>query len=342
MVRTPRRSTLLAAAQYALAGLALAWVLSQVRLGTALALFGDVDPPTVAALLAVTGVGLVGRFYTWQVVIRGVRPVSLRAAAAVDLVVNFVNQLLPSRLTGRLAAPFVLRGRTGMTYADAAAVSGVHTGVYAVCYGLTAAAGLVLAAPRLSVGVVVLLALSTALYLAAGTVVLVGGANLPAVDRLLSPLLRPLGRLPRIGPYLLDRAEGTPAFAAASAGTVGRLAGAPGVWARYAVGWTVALVFAPGLRVLLLFGAFGVSLEPALAVPLYLVAAYSVTLLPLTPGGIGVTEATATVVFVELGVPSAVVVAVIFADRLLGVYLPAVAGWYPSLGIDVAELSAGE
>jgi hypothetical protein len=33
-----------------------------------------------------------------------------------------------------------------------------------------------------------------------------------------------------------------------------------------------------------------------------------------------------------------VIVPVVFVDRFLGVYLPALAGWYPSLGIDRASL----
>ncbi len=70
------------------------------------------------------------------------------------------------------------------------------------------------------------------------------------------------------------------------------------MWLRYAVGWAVDLVLAPGVRVGLLLGSFGVAFEPLVALPLYLLVAYTVTLLPLTPGGIGIAEATATAVFV--------------------------------------------
>jgi uncharacterized protein (TIRG00374 family) len=113
----------------------------------------------------------------------------------------------------------------------------------------------------------------------------------------------------------------------------------PRIWFHYGVGWLGALVLAPGLRVLLLLWGFGSGFEPAILLPIVLVAAYSVTLLPLTPGGVGVTEATATAVFVALGVPSDVIVPVILIDRLLGTYLPAVAGWYPTLKVDVSSLA---
>jgi len=342
MRRRSPRSLALAAARYGLALAALAWVATQVRLPAVLDLLGRLDAATIAGLLAVTVVGLLGRFDTWRVVIGEVRSVSLRTAAETDLVVNFVNQLLPSRLSGRVAAPFVLRSKTGMAYTDAVAVSGVHTGVYAVLYGLTAAVGLGLAVTRLSAGVALLLALSTGLYVASGAAVLLAGANLTVLDRVLGWVAGLCRRLPRVGAALADRVESLFEFTASVAAAFRRLGATPGLWARYAVGWTLALVVAPGVRVLLLFGAFGVAFEPAVLLPLYLVAAYSVTLLPLTPGGIGVTEATATVVFVALGVPSEVVVPVILIDRFLGVYLPALGGWYPSLGIDRADLTSGE
>ena len=336
------RGLAVTALQYGLALAALAWVVLQVEPAAVLARLDRVDALTLAALVAVTVVGLCARFYTWQAVIRPVEPVDFRTAASTDLVVNFVNQLLPSRLSGRVAAPFILRSQTGMAYADAAAVSGVHTGVYAVYYGLVAAAGLALAVALegLSTGLALVLALSTGLYLAAGGVVLLAGTNLRLLDPLVAWLAGALSRLPRVGDRAAERVRGLLSFTEASTVAFRELASDPGVWTRYALGWTVALVLAPGARVLLLFASLGIAFEPAALLPLYLVAAYSVTLLPLTPGGIGVTEATATAVFVALGVPGEVVVPVIVLDRSLGVYLPALAGWYPSLGLDLSNLSA--
>lgn len=341
--RSPR-ALALTALQYGVAAAALAWVVLQVEPGAVFARLGRLALPVLGGLVAVTLVGLAARFYTWQAVIRPVQPVGFRTAASTDLIVNFVNQLLPSRLSGRVAAPFVLRSQTGMAYADAAAVSGVHTGVYAVYYGLTAAAGLALAVALtdLPAGLVLVLALSTGLYLAAGAVVLLAGTNLELLDPLVAWVAGAIAWLPRVGDRAAERVRGLLAFTEASTESFRRLVADPGVWVRYALGWAVALVLAPGLRVLLLFGALGVGFEPAVLLPLYLVTAYSVTLLPLTPGGVGVTEATATAVFVALGVPGEVVVPVVVIDRTLGVYLPAVAGWYPSLGLDLADLSPGQ
>ncbi|WP_058365703.1 lysylphosphatidylglycerol synthase transmembrane domain-containing protein [Haloparvum sedimenti] len=339
--RSPR-DLAVAALQYGLGLAALAWVSTQVRFGEVLGLLGRLGPAEIAVVLGVSVVGLLARFYTWQVLMARVGAASFRAAASVDLTVYFLNQLLPSRLSGRVAAPFVLRSRTGMSYADGASVSGVHTGIYAVLYGVVAAVGVAAAAPRLSAGVLILLALSTGLYLAAGGAVLLAGVNLTLLDRLVDALAALARRIPRIGAAAAERVAGLREFTAAASASFRRLAVDPGLWGKYAAGWTVFSVLAPGLRVLVLLAAFGAPFEPAALLPLYLVAAYSVTLLPLTPGGIGVTEATTTVVFVALGVPEAAAVSAILVDRFLGVYLPAVAGWYPSMALDLDADSVEE
>lgn len=329
-------------AQYLIALVTLAWAVSQTEPVEAVSLLAGLDPQTVAALVVVTVAGLLARFDTWTATLVPIQPVDLRTAGGVDLTVNFVNQLLPSRLTGRLAAPLVLRSKLGISYADATAVAGVHTALYALLYGTVATVGLVFAFRRLSIGLAAVLALSIGLYLLAGATILAAGANLERLDRVLAGIPRLVGHLPRIGDRLAARAERAVGFTADSTTAFRTIAAEPGVWIRYAAGWVVAIVLAPGARVLLLFAGFGIAFEPVALVPVYLVMAYSVTLLPLTPGGFGVTEATATAVFVALGVPSAAIVPIVFVDRFLGVYLPALAGWYASLGIDRASLKTVE
>ena len=335
-----RRRLVASVLQYGVGLLAVAWLARQVEFARLLGLLESIEPTTVLALLAVTGVGLVARFYTWQVLASRITPTGLLTAAGVDLVVNFVNQLLPSRLSGRAAAPLVVRGETGMGYAEAVAVAGVHTGLYAVLYGVGAllGLGLLLAGGRLSTGLLAVLALSTGLYLAAGAFVLVAGTNMGVVDRTVGALGGVLGRLPAVGERLADALGSLPDFTEASAGWFRRLSTDPGVVLPYAVGFAGAMVLAPGVRVWLLVESLGASVEPAFLIPAYLLVAYSVTLLPLTPGGIGVSEASATATFVALGVPAEVAVPAVFVDRLLGVYLPALAGWYPSVRLDVAGL----
>lgn len=325
--------------KYGLGLAALAWLLVRTDLQGVRALLLDVPPVTILAVLLVTVFGLVARFATWYVVLRAVTPVGIATAASIDLVVNFVNQLLPSRLTGRVAAPFVVRRYTAMTYADAAAVSAVHTALFAICYGLAALVGLGLAVHRLPTALVILLAAATGLYLLAGGFLLLAGLNLPLLEGLASPVASVARHLPRVGDRLGDRAERLPRFLSASTDAFAALATSPRLWFEYASAWSLSLLVASGLRVWLLLVGFGGSVQPAVFLPLYLVAAYSVTLLPITPGGIGITEVTATAVFVALGVPSTIIVPVVLIDRMLGVYLPALAGWYPSLQFDLASLS---
>jgi uncharacterized protein (TIRG00374 family) len=330
--------------QSLIAGLALWWLLGQIEVARAARQVASLDPPTIVGLLAVSVVGAVAQFWTWAAVLRPIRRVSLRAVASVSLAVNFVNQLLPSRLSGRVAAPFLIRAETGMAYADAAAAAGVHTGIYAVVYGVASTVGLVviaLAEPA-SLGLLAVLALSTGLYLAAGTLVLAAGTNLGVLDPIIEWLAGVVARVPRHGQRGAATIRGLTDVTESSTARFGSLVTTPGVWVRYGVSWAVVLLVAPALRVWLMFQGFGVTFEPAVLLPLYLVTAYSVTLLPLTPGGVGVTEATATAVFVALGVPAAVVVPIVFIDRILGIYLPAVLGWLPAARLDLSTLAADQ
>ncbi|WP_459191905.1 lysylphosphatidylglycerol synthase transmembrane domain-containing protein [Halosimplex sp. J119] len=326
--------------QYLVGALALVWVVRQVEWDRALSLLADVSAGTAAALVAVSAVGLAGSLYMWHVLLDSAWPTRFRDASQTGLVVLFVNQLLPSRLSGRAVAPLVAHDRTGIPYSDAIAVSGVHTGVYALLYGVTALVGVGISVGRLPSGLLVVLLLSTGLYLAAGTVVLLAGAHMRVVNRVVGAIEAVARRIPIIGNRLGALTGKIPEFTDASTAAFRRLLTDPAAIGQYVAGYALTVLVVPGLRVWLLFESLGVGFEPLVALPLYLVAAYSVTLLPLTPGSVGVSEASATAVFVALGVPAAAVVPVVFVDRLLGSYLPALAGWYPSLRIDFADLAA--
>ncbi|MFB6224506.1 MAG: lysylphosphatidylglycerol synthase transmembrane domain-containing protein [Haloarcula sp.] len=334
------RDLAITVAQYGIAVAALAWLLTQFDIASAVDLLAGVSIKTALAVIAVSVLGICGRVYSWHAVISPLAPVQFRTAAGTTLIVNFVNQLLPSRLSGRLAAPFVLRSQTGMVYSDAAAAAAVHTGVYAVYYGLAATAGLVLAIPLLRLELIALLALATGLYFVAGLAILLAGVNLSYLDRLIGWLAGVAARIPRVGESLATRIDGLLAFTDSSTTAFQSLVSRHRMWLRYGAGWAVDMVVAPGVRVGLLLLSFGVAFEPLVALPLYLLVAYSVTLLPLTPGGIGVTEATATAVFVALGIPGEVIIPIVFVDRFFGIYLPSLAGWYPSVRLDLSSLAA--
>ncbi len=338
--RSPRQVAI-TAGQYLIALLAFAWVLKQIDIAVALDRLVSLDLITLFGILFVSVLGVLARFDTWAAVLAPLTSVGYWAVGRISLSVNFINQLLPSRLSGRLAAPFVIRGTTGMDYADATAVSGVHTGMYAIFYGTASTAGLlaILLFEPISLGLLALLAISTALYIVAGVVVLMAGTNLRVLDPLVALLARLAGRIPRFGTAFAARIRGLADFTDASTQTFSALASNRRVWLRYAVGWSIVLLVAPAIRVWLLLTAFDVTFEPMALLPLYLVTGYSVTLLPISPGGVGVTEATATAVFVTLGVPSSVIVPIVFVDRIFGIYLPAALGWLPTAQLDLTELT---
>jgi uncharacterized protein (TIRG00374 family) len=86
-----------------------------------------------------------------------------------------------------------------------------------------------------------------------------------------------------------------------------------------------------------IINAFGVA-SPLVFFPLYMIVSYSVTILPLTPGGVGVAEASATLVLGALGFPLEILVPAILLDRTVGVYLPAVLGWYETFSTNTGEV----
>jgi len=141
-VTASRRDIAISALQYGVGIAALAFLLSQVDVQAVATRLRATEPAVLVALVLVTVAGVAARFDTWRAVLAPFARVPLLTAGRVDLAVNFVNQLLPSRLSGRLAAPFILKAETGVDYGDATAAAGVHTGIYAVCYGLVSAVGL--------------------------------------------------------------------------------------------------------------------------------------------------------------------------------------------------------
>ncbi|MFB6085537.1 MAG: YbhN family protein [Halodesulfurarchaeum sp.] len=341
--RTPRQLAF-TIVQYSIAVLALGWLLSQVALVEAARRLAGVGLPTALVIVGLSLLGALAQFTTWKAVLQPIRSVRVRTVASISLAVNFINQLLPSRLSGRVAAPFVIRANTGMDYPEAAAVSGVHTGIYAVLYGIVSTAGVLAIAIREtpSAGLLALLVISTALYLLAGGVVLLAGTNLRLLEPIVSGIATVLKRVPRVGPRGAEWVRSLTDFTEASTQAFRELSANRRVWIRYAVSWGVVLLVAPGVRVWLMLSAFGIEFEPAFLLPLYLLAGYSVTLLPISPGGIGVTEATATAVFITVGIPGSVIVPIVFVDRIFGIYLPALLGWIPTARLDLSRLARGD
>lgn len=325
-------------ARYVLGAALLVWLLLMTDWSRTWALLVTVAPLTIAGVVALS-VANAGPWVTmWWALLPDRSAVAPAGLLRADLVIKFVNGILPSRLAGRTFAPAVLRGFGGLDWPLSIAIAGAHTALYALFYGATCLVGLVVLGGRLGPGILVLLAVATAGYLFFGVAILLVGFR---AEYVVPPLKRFggwVGRVPVVGERLRSAAPGVDPLVDVSVTEFRSITSDPRKLAVYGAAWFLAVVVFPGLRFWLLLDALSAGPVAPLAIPLYLVTAYSVTVLPLTPGGVGVTEATTTLVFAALGFPPGAVVPAVFLDRLFGVYLPSLAGWYPA---STADLSWG-
>lgn len=323
------QSRLLTAAKYGLGLLALAWVVHTADVTRIISALARLSATTLTLVAAVSVVSVLARVATWYVLVAFFGDVGWRELVTADLIIKFVNSLFPSRLSGRSVAPVTLRHFTGITWAEAVAVTVAHTGLYAVIYGIIALIGLVIDLDAYGPGLTMVVLLSVAVYLGVGGIIIMAGWRLDLFNRLVARLVRLLERFPS-GPKLASPLDSfREKLLNGPDQQFQRLVQNPQTVGLFAITWVVALLLVPAVRIWILLSATGVTVVNPLILPLYVVVAYCVTILPLTPGGIGVTEATAVAVFVALGVPEGPIISVVFLDRLFGVYLPSLAGWVP-------------
>lgn len=339
---TGARRRILWLLRYGIGTAALGWLVWQADWGEVLTTLSGMAPAAVAVVLGASVLGTVAQFGTWHVLLNRLRPTPFRAAAGVMLTVRFINHLTPSQAVGKSLAPAVLRQYTGYSWGTVVAVATLHTALFSVLYGVVAVVGIGIFAADLSVGLLLIIAVSAGLYLVVGPLLFLAGTRLGGAATLAEGIRAraPVGKIPLAEAVLGKAADALPDIGADTAETLGRLRRDPVALGGYALGWAIALLLVPGVRVWLLLDAAGVQFAPLILLPIALVTAYAVTLLPITPGGIGVAEASATLVLAALGVPAAIAGPTILIDRFLGVYLPAVIGWYPTMRLDPSWRSA--
>jgi uncharacterized protein (TIRG00374 family) len=315
----------------------LAWVFYTTDVERTLNAITQLSPVAVGLVIGISIIGVFARVSTWYVLVVFFTEVDWKQLVTANLVIKFVNSLFPSRLSGRSIAPFALRHFTGIGWNEAMAVTVAHTGLYAVLYGIVTLFGLAINLPTFGPGLTALILLSVAGYIVVGGGVILAGWRLDLFNQLVSALARLCEYLPwgaavaapidKFRTKLLDGSEKQFQQITRDHRSV----------FLFIMTWVIALLIIPTLRIWVLLSATGVTGLNPLLLPLYVVVAYSVTILPLTPGGIGVAEATAVAVFVALGVPEAAIVSVVFLDRVFGVYLPSLLGWVPLVRTDFTE-----
>lgn len=323
------KARLITAIKYGLGGAALAWVVYTADIDRTLATVSRLSATTLTLVVVVSIMSVLARVATWHVLVTFFADVNLRQLVTADLVIKFVNSLFPSRFSGRSIAPLALRHFTGIGWSEAVAVTVGHTGLFAVLYGIVTVFGVAIDTEIYGPGLTTLIVLSAGVYLAVGGAVVLAGWRLDVFNRLVDRFAQFVGRFPAGGTVAASLDGFREKLIDGSDEQFQRLLRDPQTVGLFVVTWGIAILLVPAVRLWLLLSATGVTGIDPLLLPVYLVVAYSVTVLPLTPGGIGVTEATAVAVFVALGVPESAIITVVFLDRTFGVYLPSLLGWVP-------------
>ena len=296
-------------------------------------------------ILTIGGVTILGfgtQFSLWWVLLNKIKETPFLTVVRVDLVIKFVNHIVPSKASGHSIAPLVVKHYTETEWTDAVTISGLNTGLYATLYGLVSLCGLLLFFLRLPRALTTVILFSSSMYAVVGLLVLLAGCRLELAGTVFNRIEQIVMIIPRFGNKLAGIVRKFPSFTEESAAVFHTLVSDPGVIIPYALAWVGTLAVFPGIRVALLLNGLGGSFTPLWLLPVALVMGYSVTVLPLTPGGVGVAEASATLVLVSLGVNQEVAVAVILVDRVFGIYLPALLGAIPMADLDLSTLVSTE
>ncbi|WP_158093605.1 lysylphosphatidylglycerol synthase transmembrane domain-containing protein [Halorubrum sp. SD683] len=332
------RKTAINVAQWTIALGAFWYVARDIDWEVTLVELNTLGPTVIVGVLIITTLEFGSRFTMWYALLNGREQTSFETTARIDLVIKFINHVIPSKASGHSVAPLILRYYTDTNWSEAVSIAGLNTGLYATLYGFVALLGLAVFMAKLTGGWIVAILFSTGIYLVAGGLIMLAGRRMDIVGQLVSRLGKLFSVVPWIGNRLTSLVGSLPSFTTKSAGIFRALSTRTSVIIPYVLGWAGTLMIFPALRVWLVLTALGGEFSPAILLPIVLVMAYSVTVLPLTPGGVGVAEASATAVFVSLGVAPEIAPVVILIDRSFGVYLPALLGWLPASNIDMSDV----
>jgi uncharacterized protein (TIRG00374 family) len=328
--------------QWGLPILAFWYVARKVSWDEILNLFVDTDPILLPAIAVITTLQLITASYLWWVLLRKTENTLFWTTLRIDLIIKFINHIIPSKAAGHSIAPLVVKHYTNIEWTNAVTVSVLNTGLYAMLYGLVSLCGLLIFMTRLPSRVSIVILLATGIYAGVGVLVLLAGYRVDFAGIPFGRIEHLVADIPQIGSRLPELAGELPSFTEESSILFRNLVSRPDVVILYSLAWVGTLVVFPGARVAVLISVLGGSFTPLWLLPVALVMAYSVTVLPLTPGGIGVAEASATLVLVSLGVSHEIAVVVVLVDRVFGAYIPALLGAVPAAGFDLTTFIANE
>lgn len=231
-------------------------------------------------------------------------------------IVRFINIVTPSSATGRAASPLVyssLNKSNVLKQAVGAVLA--TTSFYSISYGLMTFLGTLYLYQQIPNKKFSMLFFGTgSIYLFIGIFLL-----LPFSER---SFPKPRFSYNLIGRFV-DRLQaffGLKSFSIASPSERGLSLEDFGM---YSLMTFISLILLQGLRYILIFRALGTPIQDFGIVFWIPIIAYSISILPITLGGIGLAELTSSSIFIAIGLPETIVVVAVFIDRILNAYLPA-------------------
>jgi len=323
------RNVLFTFFKYLLGICGIAWLVVQTDVAALQTVVFDLDLSTILLLVAMSVFGVLAMIYSWYALFITFRPVGFLDISDVVLVNYFVGQLVPSNVSALALMPLLTGIVTDVRTSVSTGVVAAHTALYAILYALVGGIGLLFVLPNLSISLRVVILLSVGMYAALAVMIVVFTYRYTMFSRLADRIIPSLlGLDKRFG----DRFEG---FGNETRASIEAIFRNEATVFRFAIAWAIGMMFVPAVRFYLIMGASTNATVSALLFPLYIVTSYSITVIPITPGGIGVAELNATFVFTALGFSAEVVVAAVLIDRFLGIYLPSLLGGIRSLSFDI-------
>lgn len=294
----------------------LFWLLfKQIDVSEAASNVETIGAPIILLALSTGLVAFVPRAMMWNALLGPFCDVGIKDTIKIEASVTFINQSLPSRAPILFASPLLQeRFLDNISIANGIGVTVVQVMYFAVYYSLFSLVGLLFFFEYLTgyVGIAILLSILAYVSIAIllwisihksfrnGRLFL---ASIPLVKRYVEKLINEVGQSKNYSKSILGG----------------------GFLLRYGVYWISVFIFIRGIRILLLFE--GVNYDASLSMIFLLpTLAYSVTILPISIGGLGIAELSATLVLAALGVPINIAASVVLLDRLLGSYLPNLLG----------------
>lgn len=209
--------------QWTLTVLAFWYVAREVSWSETLDLLADIDPLVLLVVVVITLLEFGSRFSQWWILLNGIKKTPLSTTIRIDLVIKFINHIIPSKAAGHSIAPLVVKHYTDTKLRDAATLSGLNTGLYATLYGLVSLCGLLIFFSRLSWGPAVVIFLSSVMYAVVGVLVLLAGYRLELAGVVFNRIQRFATGVPRIGSRLAGLVGKLPSFTEESAAIFSRL-----------------------------------------------------------------------------------------------------------------------